>query len=105
SISSAKSCDRDACRTFMGRTPPTGGSGAELAQVMIGGQIGPAHQGGLRQRAEDGVCRPRYGLPIAREGLEARLERCDVVGEVAGARASDLLVDLWPRQESSRPRR
>src|ERR1035441_8476539 len=73
----------------------------ELAEVVVGVEVAPAHPLGGGHSAEDGVRRP--GAGCAGELVEFGEQGGAVGGEVGGRCASDLLVDLWRRGHAGGP--
>src|SRR5580704_2721897 len=65
-------------------------SAAELAQVMVGVQVTPAHPLGRGHRAEHGMWRP--GASGAGELLQLEEQDAAVDGEIARRSAPDLLI-------------
>src|SRR5687768_3292459 len=83
---------------------PVIGSGAELAEVMVGVQIRPAQPGPCRHPAEDRMRGPEAAPVARRNALEQHHYLLHVRREVPGSRTRTLLVDLGARQDAGRPR-
>src|ERR1035441_8886035 len=73
----------------------------ELAEVVVGVEVAPAHPLGGGHSAEDGVRRP--GAGALGELVQFGEQGGAVGGEVGGPGASDLLVDLWRRGHAGGP--
>ena len=66
----------------------------ELTKVVVQVQVAPPEPGGVGHAAEYRMKLPVEAPGRRRDQLQQRLELRDVRGEVAGPRASQLLIDL-----------